>query len=74
MAEANVIKEHMEVVGSDGGHVGTVDNVDGDRIKLTRTGSGDGEHHYIATTLVQDIKGNTVTLTKDAASAIASEE
>ena len=31
------IKEHMEVVGTDGKHVGTVDHLDGDRLKLTRT-------------------------------------
>ncbi|TVV74510.1 DUF2171 domain-containing protein [Sphingomonas solaris] len=73
MTEANIIKEHMEIVGSDGGHVGTVDKVEGDRIKLTKAESGDGAHHYIATALVQDIKGNTVTLTSDAETAIASE-
>ena len=72
MTEANIIKEHMEIIGSDGGHVGTVDKVEGDRIKLTKSGSGDGTHHYVATALVQDIRGNTVTLTADAASAISS--
>ena len=30
------IKEHMEVIGADGVHVGTVDHIDGDRIKLTK--------------------------------------
>jgi len=30
------IKEHMEVVGADGVHVGTVDKIDGNRIKLTK--------------------------------------
>jgi hypothetical protein len=29
------IKEHMEVIGADGVHVGTVDKIEGDRIKLT---------------------------------------
>jgi hypothetical protein len=71
MTEANIIKEHMEVVGSDGGHVGTVDKVEGDRIKLTKSGSSDGQHHYVETALVQDIKGNTVTLTAMAAAAVA---
>jgi hypothetical protein len=38
----------MEVVGSDGGHVGTVDHLDGQRIKLTRTDpDAGGEHHFI---------------------------
>lgn len=71
MPEANIITEHMEILGSDGAHVGTVDSVDGDRIKLTKSGSADGRHHYVATALVQDIKGNAVTLTKPAAEAIA---
>ena len=51
---ASQISEHMEVVGSDGGHVGTVDKVEGDRIKLTKTDpvSG-GQHHYIPLSLVE---------------------
>lgn len=69
MPEANIIKPHMEVVGSDGIHVGTVDSVEDARIKLTRSGSEDGAHHFIEMALVQDIKGNTVTLTSPGASA-----
>ena len=41
----NEIKEHMKVIGKDGGHVGTVDGVEGNRIKLTK--GSDGQHHYI---------------------------
>ena len=76
MSEANLLPEHAEVLGSDGVHVGTVDHVDGDRIKLTKSDSnqGDGEHHYIAKSLVADIRGNTVTLTVPAAEAIGSEQ
>ncbi len=33
------IKEHMEIVGKDGKHVGTVDRVEGNRIKLTKKDS-----------------------------------
>jgi len=40
MTDANAIREHMEVIGADGVHVGTVDHVDGDRIKLTKSDSG----------------------------------
>lgn len=48
MADYENIAEHMEIVGSDGGHVGTVDHLDGQRIKLTRTDpAAGGEHHYI---------------------------
>ncbi len=74
MTEANIIREHLEVIGSDGGHVGTVDKVEGDRIKLTKAETGDGAHHYVATALVQDIKGNSVTLTVEAGAAVAAEE
>ena len=34
--DAMQIKEHMDVVGSDGQHVGTVDKLEGQQIKLTR--------------------------------------
>lgn len=48
MADTSRIREHMEVVGSDGQHVGTVDAVDGDRIKLTRNDpAAGGEHHFV---------------------------
>jgi hypothetical protein len=40
MVDLSQIKEHMEVIGADGVHVGTVDHVDGDRIKLTKKDSG----------------------------------
>lgn len=47
MVDAKAIRAHMPVTGSDGEHVGTVDAVEGDRIKLTRNGSSDGQHHYV---------------------------
>ena len=47
MAQASDIRPHMEVLGSDGLHIGTVDHVDGEQIKLTRKDSNDGAHHYI---------------------------
>ena len=71
MPEANVINEHMEILDVDGEHVGMVDRVEGDRIKLTRA-DGEDEHRHIATAFVQDIRGNTVTLTKSKADALAS--
>ena len=71
MPEASIIKEHMEVIDVAGEHVGTVDHVEGDQINLTRSGD-DNEHHYVATALVHNIRGNTVTLTKAKADALAS--
>jgi hypothetical protein len=41
------IKEHMEVLGSDGGFVGTVDHVQGADIKLTKGSDKSGQHHFI---------------------------
>jgi Uncharacterized protein conserved in bacteria (DUF2171) len=38
------IKELMEVIGADGVHIGTVDKVEGNRIKLTKKDSGEGSH------------------------------
>jgi hypothetical protein len=44
-----MIKEHMEVLGSDGVHVGTVDHLEGrDQVKLTKDDpDAGGEHHFI---------------------------
>jgi len=56
MFAASEIKEHMEVVGADGRHVGTVDHLEGDdQIKLTRNDSADGEHHFLAVDLVERV-------------------
>lgn len=41
------ISEHMEVVGSDGAMVGTVDHVEGSEIKLTKSSDKSGKHHFI---------------------------
>jgi hypothetical protein len=44
-----MIKEQMEVLGSDGVHVGTVDQLEGrDQVKLTKDDpDAGGEHHFI---------------------------
>jgi hypothetical protein len=50
------IKDHMEVVGSDGEHVGIVDHLDGDKIKLTHHDSqADGKHHFLPLTTVASV-------------------
>lgn len=72
------IKEHMEVIGADGVHVGTVDRVEGNRIKLTRESSGlgkhKGHHHFIDLGLVAEVEGNKVRLSANAAVAVTFEE
>jgi hypothetical protein len=75
MVDASQIKEHAEVIGADGVHVGTVDHVDGDRIKLTKNDSpstqdGQGaKHHYLPLGLVAGIEGETVRLSATAQNA-----
>ena len=60
------IREHMEVIGADGVQLGTVDRVEGNRIKLIRADSGIGHeqhHHFIPKGLVAGIEGDKVRLT-----------
>jgi len=59
------IKEHMEVADFAGRHVGTVDEVDDGRIKLTRTDSSDGAHHFVDLDWVERIDDNRVYLKAD---------
>ena len=78
MAGIEAIKEHMEIIGADGVHVGTVDKVEGKRIKLTKDDSGEGHHHdhhhYIDIGLVADVEGNKVRLSPNASVAHGLEE
>jgi hypothetical protein len=60
------VREHMEVIGADGARIGTVDHVEGDRIKLVKADSGIGHedhHHYIPRGLVAEVEGDRVRLT-----------
>jgi len=80
MTDVSAIKEHMEVIGADGVHVGTVDHVEGERIKLTKkdsgaevegaTGSHEGHHHYISLGLVAGVEGDKVRLSANADVAV----
>lgn len=73
MIDASQIREHIEVVGSDGAHVGTVDHMEGgDRIKLTKKDSNaHGHHHYIPLDWVESVEGDKVRLSKTAGEAEA---
>lgn len=75
---AERVREHMEVIGADGVHVGTVDKVEGHRIKLTRTDSGmgahQGHHHYVSLGLVAGIDGDRVRLSANGDVAYGLEE
>jgi hypothetical protein len=76
MADLSAIKEHMEIVGADGVHVGTVDKVEGNRIKLTKKDSGShgDHHHFIAGALVAAVEGDRVRLSANGDAAALLEE
>jgi len=78
MIDHSKIKEHAEIIGADGVHVGTVDRVEGDRIKLTKKDSGEGSHeghhHYLAISLVAEVEGDVIRLSANADVAITFEE
>ena len=67
------IREGMEVIGADGVHLGTVDRVEGRRIKLTRADSGqgshEGHHHFLSAGLVAEVEGEQVRLSANADNA-----
>ena len=72
MIQSSTIREHMDVEGSDGGHVGRVDKVIGDEIELTKLDIAAGlKHHMIPLSWVEVVEDDTVRLnmTKDAAKA-----
>ncbi|MCQ4630187.1 DUF2171 domain-containing protein [Shinella lacus] len=65
MVAASEIREHMEVRAADGGHIGTVDHMEGEsRIKLTKSDSKDGQHHLIPLDWVDHVDAH-VHLNKD---------
>lgn len=70
------VNEHMEVVGSDGQHVGTVDKVRGDRIVLTKTDvDAGGHHHSIPSRWIQSVDDKvTIRKTADEAKAAWKDE
>ncbi|AHE57271.1 DUF2171 domain-containing protein [Sphingomonas sanxanigenens] len=78
MTDLSAIREHMEIIGADGVHVGTVDKVEGDRIKLTKADSGEGSHkghhHYISVGLVAEVEGDTLRLSANGDVAVLFEE
>ena len=67
MIDVSKITEHMEVVGSDGQHVGTVDKL---AIKLTKNDpTAHGQHHILSLDTVASIEGGKLILNVPAAQA-----
>jgi hypothetical protein len=57
------IREHMEVVGVDDKHVGTVDRTAGDRVILTKSDpESGGVHHSLSCSEIDRIEGDKVIL------------
>lgn len=69
MVDTTLIRPHMPVVGRDGNPIGTVDQLDAGRIKLTRSDSPDGQHHYLPLSEISGVDEQKVTaqLTRDEA-------
>lgn len=78
MVDASQIKEHMEVVGADGVHVGIVDHLDGDRVKLARKDPEHGierdHHHYVPLANFSSIDQGKLWLSSNASEASILEE
>lgn len=78
MTDTSKIRAQMEVIGADGVHIGTVDAVEGNRIKLTKKDSGEGRHrghyHFIPTSLLAEVEGDKVRLSANSDVAVSFEE
>lgn len=67
--DPNAIKENLPVLGADGAHVGTVDHLDGDRIKLMKADSSNNQHHYLSVGLTASVDEQAVHLSANGAEA-----
>ena len=77
MFNVSQIQEHAEIIGSDGIHVGTVDSVEGNRIKLTKSDSPPGHedhHHFLALDTVDTVQNNRVHLSISSREALSRQE
>jgi hypothetical protein len=76
MADLSQIQPHMEIFGADGVRLGTVDSVEGGRIKLTKQDSGShkNHHHYVSGGLVAAVEDGRVRLSANADNAALLEE
>ena len=58
------ICEHMEVVDANGQHVGIVEKVEGDRIKLIKSDALDPQHPFLDKSQVARVEDNKVKLSQ----------
>ena len=65
MVQASQIRDHMQIVGSDGQQLGTVQQMDGSaRIKFAPKATVAGGDHFIPLAWVASVDGQTVRLSK----------
>jgi hypothetical protein len=65
MIQASQIRDHMQIVGSDGQQLGSVERVEGSsRIKFAAKGVAAGGDHFIPLDWVASVEGQTVRLSK----------
>jgi hypothetical protein len=71
MVDPSQIRESLEVVGSDGEHLGRVDHVLGDQIELAKLDLGSGfKHHLIPVSWVDHVDAHVhLNVTRDEARA-----
>ncbi len=66
MIDQSQVQPHMEVVCSAGGHIGTVDHMDGSRIKLAKNDqAAGGQHHYLPMSAVAGVENGKLKLNVD---------
>ncbi len=71
MIDPSQIHEHMEVVGSDGEHIGTVDHLEGRvRVLLTHYSSRSGQFHQIPIEWIDEVRDCKLWLNKTRAEAV----
>lgn len=68
------IPEHAPVIGADGVPIGTVDRIEGRRLKIRRKGALTGKKHYIDAGLIADLENGTVRLSANADVAVLLED
>jgi hypothetical protein len=79
MPDLSLVKTDMNVVTSDGVHLGTVDRIEGSRVFLSAadyppgTGGDSDRHEYVDVGLVDTIEGDTVRLSVTASAAEVAE-
>ena len=74
MTTTGEIRPHMEIIGADGGHVGTVDRLEAGCVRLTRGDDPDGtasHHHALPVHVVERVESGQVRLTITAQQARA---